>query len=232
MHLFMFLKDVLGITALDNEPLKYTCDKLTKRRVLLPGSKSNKALENVRGDGLSMIPIVLQHKLNCRLKSAGKHMNILLYNGYTNELERIDIKKYHLDGFNLKLLVKKISVDFIPLFTGINSVDGKDTTGNSDLELIPDLDVSLTFIQKHGFKGVRDAFPIFLIAYLWSRSQKPGHDSVKVMKAVERLSTAKVTMMWEKYVAFCLKLREADGVGCIAGKVLIPLTFNPTITVL
>ena len=56
-----------------------------------------------------IIPYKLVGKEACKFKVKGDHMNYLLFNRYTHEFERLDIKKFHLEDFTIKLVYKHLS---------------------------------------------------------------------------------------------------------------------------
>jgi len=190
-----------------SEVFQFICDK--GKRVLAPPAKIEtvgQQLEN-GSEPILLIPILLKNRVRCRSSNTASHLNIFLYNRLTQELERIDIKKYHLDGFNLKLLLKKVLTVFIPDYL-------------PEASFVPELDVPLPFIRKHRFESAADAFPLWLMAYLTIRCRKPDYTSKKAQASVGRLSTKTVKGIWDKYIHYRNGLKH----NCENGKIENPMT--------
>ena len=178
---------------------KFTCDKqIQKRRLDPPSEIALKHLEDNIANGtdpIIVVPLILHNKYRCKDKDASKHSNLVLYNRYTHEVERLDIKRYHTDGYSMKLVIKRIEDTFMKKIV-------KEHDQDEDLTFIFDVDVPLPFIQKHGFSLARDAYPLFLLAYIHMRSAFPQLTSSKIIKKTLALSKARVTKMWKDYKAF------------------------------
>jgi len=204
----------------DIKTFTFACNKeVSKRRLKPPTSvKALKKLEdNIAGgdDPIIVVPVILKNKFPCRYNNLARHSNVIMYNRHTHEVERLDIKRYHLDGFSLKVFMKKLEEEFM---TKIVSPHDQDP----DLTLIIDVDVPLPFIEKHGFTQASEAYPAFLMTYVHMRSKFPKLISEKVVAKTLTLSSKQVTSIWQKYVAF---RSSAGSAPCSEG-----LTENPEST--
>jgi hypothetical protein len=142
---------------------------------------------------LMMIPILLRSSTRCAYSNTARHMNFLVYNWNTNELERIDIKKYHVDGFMFKTLVKKIQSEFVPYLA--------ERIGKSP-DYIPDIDVPYAFAKKTPGGTARDAYPLFVVAYLHTRNEYPTLTSEDIYKRIRALSPKQIAAYWGSYTKF------------------------------
>lgn len=109
-----------------------------------------KAFQDARP--IVIIPIIVLSKNNRQ-----KHVNYLLYNKFTHEIERIDIKKYHLVGFHVKKIYQKLKDSDLRDF--LDEQDAK-------LQLLPEHDVPISFMSKHPGKKTREVFPVYILAYI------------------------------------------------------------------
>jgi hypothetical protein len=166
---------------------RFACDH-SKRKFMPPNDSAIKKLQQ-GNKPIVLIPIFMRNKYKCSYADASKHINILLYNRLTKELDRIDIKKYHLDGFNLKILLKKITETFMPKYL-------------PEAKLSEELDVPLTFVKKHKFAKSSDAFPMWLLSYIIIRSAKPELSSQNVVTLLNRQKTQKILDQWKQYVTY------------------------------
>jgi hypothetical protein len=182
--------------------LIYHC-KGSKRELLLPETKRFKQHPEAP---LLVIPILLRSASKCKLHDSDRHLNILLFNTTTKELERIDIKKYHLKGFGLKLLIKRAADTLLPFLRSVHNIE--------DLSLVSDLDTNFAFANKIGKDTLREAYPAYVIAYLRVRAEHP-HLSVQEVRAkVDKMSKAKISKFWSEYTAFNLKATKNDNNTC------------------
>lgn len=183
----------------EGKTFKFTCDKETSKRKLAPPSeKALKILEDniAKGqDPMIVVPIVLKNKFPCKYKNGARHSNVIMYNRFTHEVERLDIKRYHIDGYSMKILVKKLEEDFMEKIVSMHDQ-------HKSLTLIIDVDVPIAFIQKHGFASARDAYPVFLLAYVNMRSKHPKVKSEKLVEKVMKMSTEQLQTIWQHYVSF------------------------------
>jgi hypothetical protein len=167
----------------------FTCNPESKRRSFkIPDEKIiSKILDHIKNNNITIIPTFIIKKLGCKHKNQSRHMNILLYNKITNEVERLDIRKYHLTGYSLKLfyksLHKKVSKTIDP-----------------NIKHIIEIDVPDQFIKKHNFDTIQNAYPTFLLAYLTMRSKYPELKSENIIKQVLKLNNVK--SIWDKYVDY------------------------------
>lgn len=189
----------------------FVCNPVEQKRMIKPPVK--KYLEQfttvMKNGPITLIPLIIKNKLNCKKRNGARHMNIIMYNKLTHEVERIDLRKYHINGFSLKLYVKHLVDGIIPKY--INKID-------EEAVLTTDLDVPLQFVSKIKAATARDAFPVFLLTYLHMRSQYPGLPSEEVTKKVMKASIKTIQEHWESYVEFRLQQR----LSCMEGMIENP----------
>jgi hypothetical protein len=124
----------------DKNSLIFNCDVNTnKRQLQLP---SLRRFKRNPASPLVIIPVVLRSAGKCKTEDTARHMNLLVFNTNTSELERIDIKKYHLDGYGLKIFVKRSSEAVWPVLKKIYNVE--------DISVVPDLDPQFSFVEAVG----------------------------------------------------------------------------------
>jgi hypothetical protein len=111
----------------------------------------------------------------------------------THEIDRIDIRKYHINGFSLKLFIKKLNEEFMTKIV---------LPHDPAVTIAPEIDVPLAFMKKHKIEKAHDAYPRFMIAYLHQRLEHPTKTSEEVVKAVGKLSPKTVIDYWNSYIAF------------------------------
>jgi len=115
-------------------------------------------------------------------------MNIVLYNKITNEIERIDIKKYHLSGFALKLFVKKLTQEFMEeYFKNVN--------------YIPEIEIPASMLKTLNEMPSK-VYPSFLLTYLRVRCENPSFTSDQVLTKIRKYSIETLQVNWEEYVSF------------------------------
>lgn len=190
---------------------KFVCNPEDQKRTLKPPIKRyltplKTILKSESSEPIILIPIIIRNKLNCKKKNGARHMNIIMYNKLTHEVERIDLRKYHINGFSLKLYIKHLVTGMIPKY--IN-------TSDEQAELTTDLDVPLQFVTKIKATTARDAFPVFLLTYLHMRSKYPSLPSEQVVHKVMKVSIKSILSYWDKYVAFRLNQRMECAQGMI-----------------
>jgi hypothetical protein len=117
-------------------------------------------------------------------------MTLILYNTVTGEVERIDLRKYHVDGYSLKKYALSLN-GFI-----------KEYIHDDSAMLNEELDVPIPFLNKHKFKAPEDGFPLFLMAYLHIRNEDPSLEQENVIREVKKLSTKTIKDIWRKYVEY------------------------------
>ncbi len=176
----------------EKNSLIFNCDANTnKRQLLLP---TLKRFKKHPGAPLVIIPVVLRSAGKCKTEDTARHMNLLIFNTNTRELERIDIKKYHLDGYGLKIFVKRSSETLWPVLKTIYNVE--------DIAVVPDLDPPFSFVEAIGVQDIRSAYPAYMIAYLNMRSQYPTLTSEEIQAKVHKMATTKVAQFWKSYAEF------------------------------
>jgi hypothetical protein len=174
----------------------YTCPKEGTIKIIKPPKYVDKIQAKILQSNSPIIifPILLRNKLKCTQKSNARHMCVLLYNRNTKEFERIDIKKYHLEGFRILYLANAIQKAFIdkPVLP-----EGS--------EMVTELDVSLKFVAKHKFASSQNAFPVYLLAYLQQRCSNPLLKSSSVKQLVDKMSKRSLSSIWSDYASFIKK---------------------------
>jgi len=195
----------------------FKCDpELHRRELISPRGKALERLHALLKDPevkMILLPIVLVRKLNCKRKGIGRHHNLVLYNKVTKEVERLDVRKYHLDGFSLKLLIKKISADLVDKL--LKSI-------NPQVHLVSDLDVPIKFVHKLGYEKSMEAYPQFLMTYLKMRNDYPDLDRIRVLSKTTSCSKAQVLKLWDDYVQYREGIPEKT--KCKPGGVVNPET--------
>lgn len=178
---------------------QFVCTKETNKRVLKPPSdRALKTLEDNIQNGNSpiiCIPVLMKNKYRCKDKSNTKHACVILYNRLTHEVERLDIKRYHLSGYTIKVMIRELENEFM---TKIVSQQDQ----HKDLKLIIDVDVPMSFIEKFKFPSARAAYPVFTLAYINVRSRFPRLPSDKVIEKVNKMKLLELDVIWQKYVDF------------------------------
>ena len=165
----------------------------TKRRMVLP--TDTKRLEKLVKDpkvGLVVVPIKMIGKKKCQLQDKARHIAYLLYNKHTHEIERIDTKRYHLQGFRMKLLVGSLIEEFVPFFERFDD----------NITYYHEVDTDAAFAKKIGMTDVKNAFPVFVIAYLNVRNLHPELKSDQVLAKTRSLSRKSIEAYWQAYVAW------------------------------
>lgn len=176
----------------EKNSLVFSCDDNTfKRKLPLPNLKRFKKHPS---EPLVLIPVVLRSASKCKMEDASRHMNLLIFNTNTHELERIDIKKYHLEGYSLKIFIKRSSETLWPALNAVYDVE--------NIHIAADLDPPYSFVEAVGVNELRDAYPAYIIAYLHMRSLHPTLTTEEVQAKVHKMSMTKVAQMWKAYVEF------------------------------
>lgn len=152
-----------------------------------------------------IIPILMKNKFACYSDNEiqtniSKHLGFALYNRNTHELERIDIKKYHLKHFSIKPLYKTLKFDM--------------------LKHIREIDPACQFVQEHDvtpvlFQQLRDTiarniYPMFIITYLQTRNAYPNLKSAEILEKIDSFDRSKFVKYWKHYVKFCKKYYKFD----------------------
>lgn len=193
-----------------NEVFIHKCVTNRKKKLernWIPPSKKNMKLfhENIINNDkpLLIIPILMENKTQCDLnikKNIAKHVNYLLYNKNTKELERIDIKKYHIKDFKIKSLFKKIDKKMYKYFP----------VKYEDYIFIDEHDVTYQFEKVMKSNIAKYIYPIFLITYMNLRSQFPQYNSTQIYNKIYKLSYKRIIGYWNNYVEFCQNLEKIN----------------------
>lgn len=155
-----------------------------------------------------LIPVLLTSKKRCKYADNNKHMNLLLYSAQTHELTRIDIKRYHIEGYNAKLVVKKMNEDIWKFF---KNIDPK-------VRVADELDITNKFFKDLGISKMRDAFPMFVMVYLHLKSNNLEMTSAKAAEKALEFAVDDIKTLWQKYDAYSALIEKANN-KCPEGKV-------------
>jgi hypothetical protein len=172
--------------------MKFMC-KGIKREIIIPPLEAFN-LEALQGDkSLLIIPVILKSQTRCGSPNTAKHLNVLIYNKNTHELERIDIKKYHLEGFGVKNFLKKIFENVVPFIQEVVS---------HEIEMVPELDIPYAFVKKMEMENIKDAYPFYMITYLHLKCENPYATSEEHVKKMRSISKARIMKCWQHYTEF------------------------------
>lgn len=169
-----------------------------KRVVLPPRTTLLQQLVEEMTAGTSpfiIIPFMLISKKQCAAKplDRNKHLMYVLYNRHTHELERIDIKKYHIKDFRIKIAFKKLTTDFLATLQ----------EHDPSCFFVGEHDLDNRFLVKWGPDFTeKDMFPFYLMAYLRLRLAHPKKTSKHIISLVLKTSPKKILGYWKDYVDF------------------------------
>jgi hypothetical protein len=174
---------------------KYTCNS-DHKRCFVPPKNLKKVLQKLTNPAkpLVIFPVLNINRLLCKQGNRSKHLTLVIYNTITSEVERIDLRKYHVDGFTVKRFVNLLKDSFITEY-----IPDELATLNYDL------DVPETFVRKHKFKTDSDAYPLFVMAYLHILNEDPSLERDSVMREVKKLSSKSIKEIWKTYTEYRLK---------------------------
>lgn len=206
-------KRVAKFRIASKDCVRFRCNALNKRNLELPANFAS--LFEKATNPIVMIPIYLINKNSCRNADRSRHLIFLLYNRVTKELERIDMKRYHLAGFGQKLLIKKIEAQLMAEYF-------------QDDEYVTELDVPFTFVKKHGFTTLADAFPIYALSYLTIRTRDPTLKASQAKKLTNGLGKRVVSDIWKKYIEYRQEFKSKCQDGMIeniaSSRCVLPLS--------
>lgn len=164
-----------------------------------PGEKPAARLRRLVERGaapLVAIPVLLAPKApGCPPKAPaqqGRHGILLLYNRATHEIDRIDIKRYHLRGYPVRASNEALTRAADRLVAG----------ADPEAHMTYELDVPLSLLKKIGVQRSRDAFPMYVLAYLEMRAKHPQKDAHEIRAALQNLAPSTFARAFERYVAF------------------------------
>ena len=172
----------------------YRCDLETNSRdtFFAKNFVFEEEIVKTKKDGVApilIIPFKLVGKFACKLKSKGDHMNYLLFNRYTHEFERLDIKKYHIEDFKIKKVYKHMSRKIrelaIPLIP--------------EAQMLQDIYPTNEFVKRFEGMSMANLFPIYFISYILMRCTFPKKTSEKIMEEMSIMPDSNLTKNWEKY---------------------------------
>lgn len=136
-----------------------------------------------------VLPIVIISKENCTIKpNTKKHLNYVVYNRNTHEFIRIDMKKYFIKGFSVKVFFKKTNVvikniikEFDPEISKLKELDTnehfmKDSTLNDD--------------TKH---------PIYSLIFIDTMLRHPLLKMNEIEDKILNMSNNKLQQIWSRY---------------------------------
>lgn len=167
------------------------------RGLVNPDEESMKVLDQKLAQGTSpfvALPMMCITTTPCKPgeMNQAKHLMVALYNRNTNELERIDIKKYHIRGFKIKLAYKIMKSKLVSVIE----------KHHPNCQFVLEHDVTSQALKKLGTSSSKHAFPIYLIAYLNERFANPTESTLKIQRRVNKLSLTGFLKYWNHYVEF------------------------------
>jgi len=157
-----------------------------------------------------VIPTLIVNKHKCVLRNRSTHMNLIILNRKTKEIERIDIKKYHLKDFVVKVIYKKYKKEFEHIFKNLGL----------KAKLAPDHEIPHKYVRKHKGIDIKSLYPIYMLAYLHVRMNKPKLTIAQSHAKVASMPLNKLYMYWNKYVKFCQQVRGVPSKACKEDEVL------------
>jgi hypothetical protein len=163
---------------------------------------SSKRLEDVLKNGkapIIVLPVLVMGKLSCASgRNLSNHINYLVINRVTNELERFDIRKFHIDQFTMKLLYKNMQKSIFR--SSLQRIFPK-------LTFESDLDVPTSFMARHPeLPMIKDIFPLFAIAYLTTRCLQPKFTTEQIYKKITTTKDVDIDRMWKEYISVSAKM--------------------------
>lgn len=172
-----------------------------KVRVLRMPYKENQIklekLLNGGGSDIILIPVMIVNKYSCTdATNYSKHLNIVLYNRKTHEIERIDIKKNHLKNFKMKSVYNKIQEKLVPYIAKFDQEVDENRLG--------EISVNAEFAKNFDY-DIKTLYPVYVIAYLNMRAKHPGANAEKIGEMVARMSLKSLVDVWETYYKFVAK---------------------------
>ena len=187
--------------------IEYRCVPETKRREFYVPDVISKKLkkqlkpkpEQQSSDGHSdfvIIPFMNISKVPCRMApQRNKHMIYALYNRHTKEVERLDIKKFHIHKFGAKMFFKKFKDMFMPKrFPKEAYLSG---------EIDVDTAVMARFLDAPPpLNSIRAIYPMYLVNYLTMRLKYPKQTSEKIHAKLAKMSTNSLIKVWQDYAAY------------------------------
>jgi len=180
------------------------------------------------GPPIVIIPMMIKTKGQCQEKTKeggikknlnrSKHIFFMLYNKITHEVEKIDIKLYHIKNFTIKLLNKRLKDTFHDEYFG--NIDPK-------CKFINELDPPIDMVNKLDSPSGAQIYPMFIIAYLRLRLKFIHDNSEEILERVERLSRKNIEALWNEYVEFAQKKHEKYDQACLKDKNSTQILRNP-----
>jgi len=176
-----------------SDAFMFVCNENNKRYFKSPVSiKKIVQIVNETTKPFVVVPIIFVNKYICKTKNKSKHMFVFIINKVRNTYERIDIKRYHLDAFNIKTIYKYSD----------SLMESLGFTAKTSPKLVTDVDIPLAFQKKYNFKSADQGYPVFILAYLKMMHENPSFTQSKLVTLVNRLSVAQVSKIWKEYVTF------------------------------
>lgn len=218
---YLTAKDITDFDKGDNQYIQkvkkrlfcHICvkDEEKKTRNLIPPiGKNIDVLTKFIKEGrkpIVLIPLLLINKNACVMKAnRSKHMNIILYNRRTKEVERIDFKKFYLKKFGVKLVYKKIGTNFVEEY--LTKHVAKEPT------FIGEVDISTGFLKRFSDIPARKLFPIYLLSYLKLRCENPTLTADKVHQKLSDIDSSFIINNWKSFTDFLDKHRGEVPTKC------------------
>jgi len=176
---------------------QFKCSKEDRRQLVLPPVRTMAKLENIIKNGTApfvILPIIIVKKYGCKSYDYLKHAVLLLYNRVSHEIERIDIKRHHLDGYAAKLILKRLPkiVQWMQTF-------------DPEVKLVEEIDTLKLFTKHPNFK---DYYPMFIITYLHKRLASPSTPRKTLLTRLYQFPLDKFKKDWKKYVDYRSSIKD------------------------
>jgi len=190
--------------------MQYACDsewsKVTKkdRPTRLPEQDEYMKQTLLNGaKPIVIIPVMAINKNRCAYSNnRDKHVTYYFYNRVTRELERIDLKKYSLQGFKMLILDR-----YAPNL--LKSLQPK-------MRHLKELDLP-TFLENVASRRAR-IYPVFALAYLCLRAKYPNERRNSIMKRMKTLSAVDYAEHWKLYVKYVKQVISKSAKACKSKK--------------
>jgi hypothetical protein len=151
---------------------------------------------------LFYLPVVGKVKCYFNIKKNHKHSILLLYNKARKEVERIDMKKYNLNGYRIKFMQKHIEQHILDSFLNLK---------NKSL-IEPETDDA--FLSKFSDRRPIYVYPIFITNYIVNRIKYPKKSSKEILSLLTKTSVSDLLVVWKKFVSFYDKTAPKYSLTC------------------
>lgn len=163
------------------------------------------AVRNSTDGSFVIIPLMYVSKSPCKVgvrPDKASHLMYGLFNRVTMEFERIDVKKYHLKGYNVKLSYKNILSDQLLAKLEDALEPDREPDREHPIDVVAEHDVTPGFLRKFKTKELKYVFPLYLITYLHLRVRHPDKRSDDIVKHMYKVPKTDVIQYWQHYASF------------------------------